>query len=345
MSFKYKESNLSYLIKISKIEEDKKINIQIINESNLSERYIKDFSLDYFQNLSDLFKNKTISEIENIIKQLIENNKYKLKQNINYINIEFNIEIQFINSITISIEIPKESLFTENQLKSIITPITDTINNNITYLIEKMARLEAKNEEIIKKLNKLEEEKIKLKNKITNSLFNENPSKIVTGEEEINFVKKIFKNKKFNLLYRATIDGDAFTTFHSKCDDKGTTLSLFKTDKNRKWGAYSEYPWNSSNGCDPYKNNSNSKYFLINISDKKKYLPKKNHTRFNGGHSNVWFCDTMGISSNSILSIDGGTENKGINSLYENYVKEYEITGGNKFTCVELEVYQVETIS
>ena len=177
MSFKYKESNLSYLIKISKIEEDKKINIQIINESNLSERYIKDFSLDYFQNLSDLFKNKTISEIENIIKQLIENNKYKLKQNINYINIEFNIEIQFINSITISIEIPKESLFTENQLKSIITPITDTINNNITYLIEKMARLEAKNEEIIKKLNKIEEEKIKLKNKITNSLFNENPIK------------------------------------------------------------------------------------------------------------------------------------------------------------------------
>ncbi len=168
MSFKYKESNLSYLIKISKIEEDKKINIQIINESNLSERYIKDFSLDYFQNLSDLFKNKTISEIENIIKQLIENNKYKLKPNINYINIEFNIEIQFINSITISIEIPKESLFTENQLKSIITPITDTINNNITYLIEKMAILEAKNEEIIKKLNKLEEEKIKLKNKISN---------------------------------------------------------------------------------------------------------------------------------------------------------------------------------
>ena len=91
MSFKYKESNLSYLIKISKIEEDKKINIQIINESNLSERYIKDFSLDYFQNLSDLFKNKTISEIENIIKQLIENNKYKLKQNINYIRLSHKI--------------------------------------------------------------------------------------------------------------------------------------------------------------------------------------------------------------------------------------------------------------
>ena len=79
------------MIKISKIEEDKKINIQIINESNLSERYIKDFSLDYFQNLSDLFKNKTISEIENIIKQLIENNKYKLKQNINYIRLSHKI--------------------------------------------------------------------------------------------------------------------------------------------------------------------------------------------------------------------------------------------------------------
>ena len=156
MSYKYKESNLVYLIQISKNENEEKINFQITNESNFSERFISDFSLDYFQNISDLFKNKTISEIENILKQLIEKNKYKLIYKTNYIIIELNIEIQFFNSIKIPIEIPKESLFTENQLKSIITPITDKLNISISTLIEKIKLLEEKNEEIIKKLNKLE---------------------------------------------------------------------------------------------------------------------------------------------------------------------------------------------
>ncbi len=52
----------------------------------------------------------------------------------------------------------------------------------------------------------------------------------------------------------------------------------------------------------------------------------------------------MGISEGSILAINGGIENKGIGNLYENYIKDYEITGGNQFTCVELEVYKVDTI-
>lgn len=93
-----------------------------------------------------------------------------------------------------------------------------------------------------------------------------------------------------------------------------------------------------------FKNNSNTKYFLFSVSDKKRYLPKSCHTRFNGGHTNVWFCDTMGINQGSILAINGGIENKGIGNLYENYIKDYEITGGNQFTCVELEVYKVDTI-
>ena len=57
---------------------------------------------------------------------------------------------------------------------------------------------------------------------------------------------------------------------------KEQTIILFKkTDKNRKCGVYSEYLWNSNSGCELYKNNSNIKYFIFNISDKKKYLPKK----------------------------------------------------------------------
>ena len=77
--------------KISKNENEEKINFHIINESYFSERFIPDCTLDYFQSIRDLFKNKTISEIENILKQLIENNKYKLihKTKIYYYRIKY----------------------------------------------------------------------------------------------------------------------------------------------------------------------------------------------------------------------------------------------------------------
>ena len=133
MSFKYEGNNTTYIIELNKKEDDK-IFIQIINESNLSEKYISEFSLEYFLNISDIFKNKKLSEIEVILKNLLENKKYKLILNKqNYIKMELNIEIPFINTITISLEIPKESLFSEIQLKSIISPNDD----KISLLIEK----------------------------------------------------------------------------------------------------------------------------------------------------------------------------------------------------------------
>jgi hypothetical protein len=117
--------------------------------------------LEYFHNLSDIFKNKTLTEMEKILKNLIENNKYILKVDSNYITIEFNIEFQFIGEIKINIKIPKETLLSENQLKSILTPITDALNNNKTFLVEK---IKEKNEKIIKKLELLQEENNNLKN-------------------------------------------------------------------------------------------------------------------------------------------------------------------------------------
>ena len=99
--------------------------------------------------------------MEKILKNLIENNKYILKVDSNYITIEFNIEFQFIGEIKINIKIPKETLFSENQLKSILTPITDALNSNKTFLVEK---IKEKNEKIIKKLELLQEENNNLKN-------------------------------------------------------------------------------------------------------------------------------------------------------------------------------------
>ena len=338
MSFKYEGNNSTYIIELNKKEENNKINIQIINESNLSEKYISEFSLDYFLKLSDIFKNKTLSEIEIIFKNLLENKKYKLIfNNQKYIKIEFSIEIPFINTIKIFLEILKEALFSEIQLKSIICPLED----KISLLIDKIKILEEKNKEIISKLDSLEKENRKLKNEENKDfIFIEKPSKIVVSKEEINFLKEIIPNCKFSLLYRATIDGDSFKTFHSKVDGKAPTIILFKTSKDKKWGAYSNHPQSSNGGCDDHPK---AIYFLFSISNQKKYIRKEGITRSICGGDKIRFCDTMGISSgSSILANNAGEEDKGNSTRYENYITDHEITGSNSFTCVEVEAYKVD---
>ena len=153
MPFKFGFDNSIYLIELNNKKENNLIYIQIINESNLSEKYISGFSLEYFLKISDIFKNKTLSEIEIILKNLLENKKYNLIINNQkkYIKLEFNIEIPFINTIQISLEVSKETSFSEMQLKSIISPLED----KISLLVDKIKLLEERNSELINKLNSL----------------------------------------------------------------------------------------------------------------------------------------------------------------------------------------------
>ena len=57
----------------------------------------------------------------------MENKKYKLLFSQNFINLVFNIEIPFVDTIKITLEIPKESFFTQTQLQSIISPLNENI--------------------------------------------------------------------------------------------------------------------------------------------------------------------------------------------------------------------------
>ena len=95
-------------------------------------------------------------------------------------------------------------------------------------------------------------------------------------------------------------------------------------------------------GCDDHPK---AEYFLFSITNQKKYIRKEGITRSICGKQKIRFCDTMGLTSgSSILSINGGEEDKGNSARYENYIVDYEITGSNSFTCVEAEVYKVEGI-
>ena len=82
---------------------------------------------------------------------------------------------------------------------------------------------------------------------ILNSKFNINfkeekyfdkKSLICSQKNEIDFIKSLLPNKKIILIYRETLDGDSFSSFHSKCDNQGETLTFFETKDGRKFGGH-----------------------------------------------------------------------------------------------------------
>ena len=51
------------------------------------------------------------------------------------------------------------------------------------------------------------------------------------------------------LLYKSTNDGDSASTFHSKCNSKGNTLSLIRNTKGFRCGGFTTQNWyNNSSG-------------------------------------------------------------------------------------------------
>ncbi|RIA96562.1 TLD-domain-containing protein, partial [Glomus cerebriforme] len=69
---------------------------------------------------------------------------------------------------------------------------------------------------------------------------------------------------KFNLIYRASRDGDTVATFHKKCDNKGATIVIAKIKNSEQIiGGYNPLQWDSSNS---YKSTKDS--FIFSFTDR-----------------------------------------------------------------------------
>ena len=63
------------------------------------------------------------------------------------------------------------------------------------------------------------------------------------------FLEKIYEwigNRKMELLYRGTRDGMTCEDFHNKCDSKGETISIIKSDKGYIFGGFASISWGNS---------------------------------------------------------------------------------------------------
>ena len=143
------------------------------------------------------------------------------------------------------------------------------------------------------------------------------------------------KNIKYKLVYRASTDGDACTTFHDKCDQYQNTLILIQASGNKRFGGFTTQTWE---GEDVNKKDKNC--FIFSIDKMKIYDIIEGQDAINCNQDlGPIFIDQIKLLDKFFTQ--GGTTNKKGQTFQT--LEDFEITGGaEKFGVKELEVYQVK---
>ncbi|GBB93251.1 hypothetical protein RclHR1_02140004 [Rhizophagus clarus] len=141
---------------------------------------------------------------------------------------------------------------------------------------------------------------------------------------------------RFNLIYRASSDGNTADAFHEKCDNKGPTIVIAKVANSKQIiGGYNSFQWDSS---DNYKTTKNS--FIFSLTNKAKvcHINKDHFTysvychqnygpTFGRGHDLYHaYCTTWRSFMSSYPEIDIPTNLNANDHLYNEFeVEDYEV--------------------
>lgn len=218
---------------------------------------------------------------------------------------------------------------------------TNILEENNSLLLSKISTLEAENNKL-KELIIPNTKKNIIKNIEEDSNLTQNclsDSSIITEISETNKILNwlnIKSNKlTFNLLYRASKDGDSQEAFHKNCDEKGASLLLIQTKNNKKFGAYTSIGWKNIESMEWLDDNNS---FLFSLDNNKKYKIIKSQYSLlpiNG----IWFGYNPNIGMLGNLLQDEGIED--ISQKCFDIGCNGEISGGESFIAKEVEVFQV----
>ena len=354
--FKINFLDNNYQIKLGKLSKSQKIGIIIEQTDNLKNYLFKsEFSLEELKQLSKLFRIfDSIDEAFNDI------NDIKIKK-VELDEIDINLILSSLTSKTenICLKIKKKSLTYEkineiifkelNEIKSVLKE-EKLKNDNLKKIVDELVK---ENEELknqVKELIDWKNDQLKKnENIIDGNNFKELiDSKIIKTKEEIELLSKrltpkgFLKNSKviFNLLYRASRDGDSPYDYHNKCDGKTNTLCVIQTTKGCKFGGYSEVIIDCNLGNFKDKNafvfslNKNKIYEILN--------PEKNAGDHCKGWGPIFRSDAFAVWNKNFFSYDRHTVGTRSESNYGAMNEDYEINNGEKnFGIKELEVFQI----
>lgn len=88
--------------------------------------------------------------------------------------------------------------------------------------------------------------------------------------KKVYFIKQILEwsdFKKMELIFRGSRDGSSSESFHSKCDNQGPTIVLYKNNNGGIFGGFTSISWGSKENI--VKDPSSFLFTLINIHNTK----------------------------------------------------------------------------
>jgi hypothetical protein len=170
------------------------------------------------------------------------------------------------------------------------------------------------------------------------------PSLILTEKYQKELIITKLKNKGktinyFNLLFRASRDGDQSSVVHNKIDGKSNILIIVQTVKGLKFGGYTQIGFDSSGSS-----KQDAQAFLFSIDKNKTYdnIPYTNAIHCSANTCPYFYSSTGNFNleiPNSFFSNDGKTAKK--NDCFYT-TEDYEINGCEEnFRVKELEYFQV----
>ena len=330
------EKNIHFSIEIKKISED---NLQIdINEKDAIKKYSKKLSLKELIQLDKNFKLYDSIE-EMIFIKKVENKKgISISRNKNDLILTislFNIDDSKINIIIIPNELTQSELM--NYLYDKINEIS-FLKTKIKDLENKIIEISSKHEKDIENLKKLIENNQKEeKNEVIINKYIKGYSDLTFIENEI--IKQLNKLiKSYNLVYKASKDGDKASDFHNKCDNVNNNLSIVKTKKGKIFGGFTKQNWKQIGVQDYHKYDENA--FVFSVNNKKIYnIKDKSRAIYCRNDLALFFSSSSDIYIyNNCFNSQRGT----FQSAYDYKGENYALNGESKFDLEDYEVYQVE---
>ena len=340
-------------IKITKVSEDS-LKITLTSKEG-TDNFESEFSLKDLISENKVFLIfENIDEVIDNLRLVIENENLSLFLDMNYdFYFEFFIDING----------------NKKQVRLLIEPLNEDSKKKMAERIQQqnkqIEKLEKKNQKLENDYKNLYDS-IK-KNYIVQNQFNNivykapNPknlsvdSKIIKTEEEIDFIKKIIKEKKFqklgfnpnnfslNLIYRATRDGDMGQNFHKLCDGLSPILLLIKTTHNVRFGGYTETYFE---GTKEYLGKKDDNAFIFSLDKRKYYEIEKGENAilcyinygpvfYGKNYSNIFLKEPFFKKKGSVAPKGDRYKTK----------EDYEINLGKQyFKPIQIEVFHIKLI-
>ena len=338
--------------------------IRVSQEKSIKKFYYqKCYTINELQNLSIIFNMyKTLLDIVAFMKKL----NFDIEEGNNDLIIKFILFMPDGENKLINLNLEKILLDT-NYLINYLLEENKSIKDNIKNLEQKY---ESEIKDLKTNISNLKEENNKLWEKINqldgvskNSNLLENQSIIldedidivifdskIVSMKSINFIldyirenDKSFNFNEIKLLYRGSRDSDNTKTCHELCDNKQNVLIIIKSDTGFIFGGYSKIGFKTYNNQSDWKYLKDKDSFLFSVNLKKVYPCFKNKAVI------CHIPEKYGLCFNTSLAVRNNFMNENNNNIYPDIKKyfkgfkhKFELNGGNdKFTCIELEVFQL----